>query len=158
VTLFFYNPNIHPSGEYLKRMFFVRKIAEKYNLPLVIGNYEFHEFFERSKGLEQEKENGKRCSECFDLRLKVTAKVAKEKKFDYFATTLSASPFKNSEMINKTGNRLGKEFKVKFLAKNSSKDDAYKKSIEMCKKLDIYRQNYCGCIFSLNRSIASPKE
>jgi predicted adenine nucleotide alpha hydrolase (AANH) superfamily ATPase len=158
ITLFYYNPNTHPSGEYLKRMFFVRKIAERYNLPLIIGNYDFHDFFERAKGLEREKENGKRCFECFGLRLGITAKIAKEKKFDYFATTLSASPFKDSVMINEIGGKLGKKFDVKFLAKKSSKDDSYRRSIELCKKFDVYRQNYCGCILSLNNNVASPKE
>jgi predicted adenine nucleotide alpha hydrolase (AANH) superfamily ATPase len=158
VTLLFYNPNIHPSGEYLKRLFFVRKAAQEYKLPLVIGDYNFHKFFEKSKGLEQERENGARCEICFDMRLRAAAKIAKDKKFDFFSTTLSVSPFKNFGMIKRAANRLEKEFNVQFLAKDFLKDDGYKKSIWLSKDLGIYRQKYCGCLFSLNRSVASPKE
>lgn len=153
VTLFFYNPNIHPSGEYLKRLFFVKKIAQEYRLPLIVGDYEFHEFFERSKGFEREKEGGLRCERCFDLRLRVTAMLAKEKRFDVFTTTMSVSPHKNFRLVKSVADKIGKEFKVKFLAKDFKKDDGFKRSVELSKRLKIYRQNYCGCIFSLNNKI-----
>jgi predicted adenine nucleotide alpha hydrolase (AANH) superfamily ATPase len=155
VTLFFYNPNIHPSGEYLKRLFYVRKVSQEYNLPLVAGDYDFDEFFKKSKGMEQEKENGLRCVECFDLRLRNVAKVARDKRFDYFTTTLSVSPFKNFGVLRKVGYKLENEFGVGFLAKDFSKDDGFKKSVELCRNLDVYRQNYCGCVFSLNNKIGN---
>ncbi|MBW2992689.1 epoxyqueuosine reductase QueH [Candidatus Woesearchaeota archaeon] len=158
ITLFFYNPNIHPSGEYLKRLFYVRKAAQRYNLPLVVGDYDFDEFFKRTKGLEQEKENGARCEKCFDLRLRNVAKIAKEKRFDLFATTLTVSPFKNLGVIRQVGRRLENDFGVEFLAKDFNKEGGFKRSLDMCKELDVYRQNYCGCIFSLDRSVASPNE
>jgi len=158
VTLFYYNPNIHPSGEYLKRMFYVRKVSQQYGFPLIVGGYEFNEFFERTKGFEQAKENGARCERCFELRLGATAMLAKEKKFDLFGTTLSVSPFKNFELIKNIADNLGKKFNVKFLAKDLKQDNGYRKSIELSKALDIYRQNYCGCLFSLNNRVASPNE
>lgn len=158
ITLLFYNPNIHPSGEYLKRLFFVRKISKEYKLPLAVGDYDFNKFFEKSKGMEQEKENGKRCEKCFDIRLDLTAKLAKEKKFDLFTTTLSVSPFKNFEMIKSTGEKSAKKYKTEFLAKDFNKEEAFKKSVQLCRELEVYRQNYCGCLFSLNRIVASPKE
>jgi len=153
VTLLFYNPNIHPSGEYLKRLFFVRKVSQEYKIPLVVGDYEFNKFFERSKGLEQERENGLRCEKCFDIRLRTTAMIAKEKKFDVFTTTLSVSPFKNFGAMKRIGERLGEEFRVEFLAKDFNKENGFKKSLELCRELDVYRQNYCGCLFSLNSKI-----
>lgn len=158
VTLFFYNPNIHPSGEYLKRLFYVKKAAQEYGLPLIVGDYEFHEFFERSKGSEQEEENGLRCEKCFDLRLRNTAKLAKDRGFDLFTTTLPVSPHKNFGLIKKAADKLEKEFGVEFLAKDFSKDGVFKKSVDLSRQLNIYRQNYCGCIFSLNKRVASPNE
>ena len=152
-TLFFYNPNIHPSGEYLKRLFFVKKAAQKYNLPLIIANYDFNEFFEKTKGKEMEKEGGERCSSCFDIRLRKTAKIAKEKRFDLFTTTLSASPHKNFDAIKTAARRAEDEFQTRFLAKDFSKEDGFKRSTELCRTLEIYRQNYCGCMFSLNSRI-----
>lgn len=150
VTLYFYNPNIHPSGEYLQRLFYVRKVAARYKLPLVIGNYEFDDFFKRTKGMEQEKENGERCSTCYDLRLRNVAKVAKEKRFDLFSTTLSVSPHKDYNAIRTVCRRLENDFGSRFLAEDFSKNEGFKKSVELCKELGVYRQNYCGCLFSLN--------
>lgn len=155
VTLYFYNPNIHPSGEYLQRLFYVRKVATVYKLPLVIGDYDFDGFFKKTKGFEGEKENGSRCDVCFDLRLKNVAKVARDKRFDFFSTTLSVSPHKDYNRIKKIADEIGKEFDVRFWAEDFKKQDGYKKSIDLSKQNDIYRQNYCGCIFSLNSSIES---
>jgi len=153
VTLFFYNPNIHPSGEYLKRLFFVRKVAQKYNFQLVVGDYDFNQFFEISKGKEMEKEGGERCSGCFELRLEKVAKVAKDKRFDMFTTTLSVSPHKDFEKIKAAARKLENKYGVEFLAKNFNQEGGMKISIELCKSSEIYRQNYCGCMFSLNNRI-----
>ncbi|MDI6786384.1 MAG: epoxyqueuosine reductase QueH [bacterium] len=146
---FFYNPNIYPQVEYFKRL----KEAKKYTinlLPLFIGNYESKRWNNKVVGLEREKEGGKRCSICFRIRLEKTANIALKNNFFYFATTLSVSPYKNVKIINQIGQELEGKLKIKFLAEDFKKKDGYKISCQLSKKHNLYRQSYCGCVFSAN--------
>ena len=149
ITVFYYNPNIEPKEEYEKRKKEQMKVLERHNLKYLDVDYENKEFKEIAKGLETEKEGGKRCHKCFLLRLKKTAEKAKENNFAYFTTTLTVSPYKNSEVINKIGLFLEKEYGVKYLVSDFKKRDGYKRSIELSKEYGLYRQHYCGCFYSL---------
>ncbi len=147
ITVFYYNPNIEPEEEYYKRKAEQLKFLKEFEkeISFLDCSYANEDFEKAVKGLENEKEGGKRCSICFYLRLKKTALVAKEKGFDYFGTTLTVSPHKNSLVINKIGEQISKEVGIPFLYSDFKKNDGYKKSIELSKKYDLYRQNYCGC-------------
>jgi len=149
LTLYFYNPNIHKEDEYKKRLNEVKKIALKLKLPLITGKYNISKWFEATKGQEKEKEGGKRCSTCFYLRLAEAAKAAKKNNFHSFTTTLTVSPYKNSKIINLIGKRLKEKYNVNYLDSNFKKQDGYKKSIELSKKYKLYRQSYCGCLYSI---------
>lgn len=152
ITVLYYNPNIYPIEEYEKRKKEQIKLIKELNTNNQISflNCDYdNEIYEQTiKGLEQEPERGKRCVKCYKLRLEKTAITAKENNFDYFTTTLSISPYKNSNLINEIGNNLEKKYKVKWLYSDFKKKDGYKKSIELSKKYNLYRQNYCGCIYS----------
>ncbi len=151
VTVYFYNPNIHPQEEYEKRLSQFPKLlsAESYQTVKTLdAPYNPDDFFEAVKGLENEPEGGARCTECFQLRLSQTAKTAKERGFDYFTTTLTVSPHKNAALLNEIGMRLGIEYGVRFLPSDFKKKEGYKRSIELSKAFDLYRQTDCGCIFS----------
>lgn len=153
ITLLFYNPNIHPKFEYDKRygelLKFVNiKNSKGYNIKIVNAIYNEQEYFNKVKGLEKEKEGGKRCTECFNLRLEYSAEYALENGFDYFTTTLTVSPHKNSQLINEIGNSLEKKYNIKYLFSDFKKNEGYKKSIELSREYNLYRQDYCGCIFS----------
>lgn len=151
ITILYYNPNITEPEEYEKRLNeienFVKKLNIK-NIKVLRGRYNPKEFFDISVGLEKEKERGKRCYKCYELRLKETAKVAEELNFDYFTTTLSISPYKNSKWLNEIGENLNKEFKPTYLYADFKKKNGYKRSIELSQKYGLYRQDYCGCIYS----------
>ncbi len=149
VALFFYNPNIYPEEECKKRLQEAEKIAKKFSLDLIIGRYDHGEWLEKVKGHERDPEKGKRCTICYRDRLENTAKKGEEKGFKYFATTLTISPHKDAKIISKIGQELEKEYKIKFLDKDFKKQDGFKKSSELTKELNLYRQNYCGCEFSL---------
>lgn len=150
VTVYYYNPNIEPIGEYLKRkqeqIRFIKELNNAY-VHFKDCDYENEVFREKTKGLETEPENGARCSICYKIRLEKTAKEAKKLNYDYFGTTLTVSPYKNSQKINEIGAYLEKEFEINFLYSDFKKKDGYKKSIELSKKYNLYRQNYCGCEF-----------
>ncbi|RLG58102.1 MAG: recombinase [Candidatus Hydrothermarchaeota archaeon] len=148
VIVYFYNPNIHPEEEYHLRMKNMIKLAELYDFPLIIGDYDVELWFERIKGFEKEKEGGERCKLCFELRLEKTAKLAKELGMPIFATTLTISPHKNAEVINSIGKKIAKKYNIKFFEADFKKKNGFKKSVEESKRLNLYRQNYCGCIFS----------
>jgi len=148
VVLYFYNPNIFPAAEYEKRLETTRRIAREFKLALVEEEYDHGEWLKKVKGLETEPERGKRCLVCYFDRLKKTALYAKKNKFDYFSSTLTISPHKDSKSILKFGNELSAEYEVDFLARDYKKRDGFKKSIELSRELDLYRQNYCGCEFS----------
>lgn len=151
ITILYYNPNITEPEEYEKRLNeienFVKKLNIK-NIKVLRGRYNPKEFFDTSVGLEKEKERGKRCYKCYELRLKETAKVAEELNFDYFTTTLSISPYKNSKWLNEIGENLNKEFKPTYLYADFKKKNGYKRSIELSEEYGLYRQDYCGCIYS----------
>ena len=151
VTVFYFNLNITESEEYYLRLNEQKRfLKEAYgdSVPLIEGRYFSREFFIMTEGYEKEPEGGARCTLCFENRLKETAEVAKQGDFDYFATTLTVSPHKNAELINSIGERLSNEYGVKWLFADFKKQNGYKRSIEISKEYEIYRQRYCGCLFS----------
>ena len=156
ITVFYYNPNIEPREEYEKRKSEQIRLIKELNSEFVKfleSDYANEEFRSVTKGLEEEKEGGARCSVCFKLRLEKTALKAKELDYEYFGTTLTVSPYKNSYTINEIGAMLEKNFGVKYLYSDFKKNDGYKKSIELSKKYNLYRQNYCGCLFGRDNHV-----
>ena len=152
ITIIYYNPNITEEKEYLKRLTelkdFIKKIKAKYPINIIDARYDPKEFFTIAKGLEKEKERGKRCYECYKLRLEETAKVAKKQGFDFFTTTLTLSPYKNTTWLNEIGEELSKKYQASYLYSDFKKKNGYKRSIELSKEYNLYRQDYCGCIYS----------
>lgn len=152
ITILFYNPNITEEKEYLMRLGeikrFISEFKTKYPISLIEGRYVPDEFFDIASGLENEKERGPRCFKCYKLRLEETAKIAENNDFDYFATTLTLSPYKNSDWINAIGQELNKEYTSQYLYSDFKKNNGYKRSIELSSIYDLYRQDYCGCIYS----------
>ncbi len=155
ITVLFFNPNIYPEGEYEKRFSEQKKLIEsmsfKNPVSLLAVPYDYSEFLACVGGFEREREGGARCTECFRLRLGRCAEIAKERGFDVFATTLSVSPHKNAPLLNSIGEELSEKYGVTYLPSDFKKREGYKRSIELSKKYDIYRQEYCGCEFSLPR-------
>lgn len=152
VTIFYYNPNITEETEYRKRVEeqkrFIKQFQTKYPVSFIEGDYNPQCFFESAKGYEKAPEGGERCFRCYELRLREAGRVAKEGKFDYFTTTLSISPLKNAQKLNEIGERLSKEWDVSYLYSDFKKKEGYKRSIALSAEYDLYRQDYCGCIFS----------
>ena len=148
VTVYYYNPNIEPKEEYLKRKETQIGLLKELNIPYIDADYDNEEFREKVKGLETEPEGGARCPVCFKMRLDKTARVAKENNFDYFCTSLTVSPHKNSAIINLIGESVSKELGVKYLYADFKKREGYKRSIELSREYNLYRQDYCGCLFS----------
>ena len=152
ITVLYYNPNISDESEYNKRkseqLRLISELNTKYPISTVDCDYEPEKFFEISKGLEDVPEGGERCFKCYRLRLEKAAEVAKELGFDWFCTTLSISPLKNAEKINEIGNEIAEKYGVEFLPSDFKKKEGFKRSIELSKKYDLYRQNYCGCVYS----------
>ena len=152
ITILYYNPNISPRSEYEKRkqeqIKLLEMIETKNKLDYIDCDYDNDLYNEKVNGYESCKERGERCTICFNLRLQKTALLAKENNYDYFCTTLSVSPYKNSKLINEIGEKLEKEYNVKWLYSDFKKDNGYKNSIELSKKYGLYRQDYCGCIYS----------
>lgn len=152
ITVFYYNPNITPYEEYQKRIEevknLIKQIPTKYPVSLIEGQYENEIYEQMIRGKEEEKEGGSRCYLCYQLRMKMTAKLAKEQQFDYFTTTLSISPYKNANWINEIGKKLEQEFNIPYLYSDFKKKGGYQRSIELSKKYKLYRQDYCGCIYS----------
>lgn len=153
VTVLFFNPNIYPAAEFEKRLKtqekLIREMSFENPVSLIAAPYNYDEFSAVSKGLEAEREGGARCTECFKLRLKTTAHEAQKLGFDVFATTLSVSPHKNAALLNEIGAELSEETGVRFLTADFKKREGYKRSIELSKQYDLYRQEYCGCEFSM---------
>jgi len=148
LTLYFYDPNIHPREEYEKRRDEMRAYAEKSSIDFVEGPYDVKRWFEMTAGHGDEKEGGGRCFVCYEMRLREAASFARYGGFDYFATVLSISPHKKAEKINEIGISLAKEYGIRFLEADFKKKDGFKKSIALTKEHGLYRQDYCGCLYS----------
>ena len=161
ITILYYNPNITDINEYKKRITelkkFINNIKTKYPINLIEGRYNPNEFFLIAENLENEKERGIRCYKCYNLRLEETAKIAQKNRFDFFTTTLSISPYKNANWINEIGKELEKKYATTFLYSDFKKKDGYKRSIELSQKYNLYRQDYCGCIYSKNEHLEKIK-
>lgn len=162
ITVFYFNPNITEEAEYRKRVAEQKRLIAVYNkeltekvsadyypIEVVEGDYEPARFFEMAKGMEDCPEGGERCFACYALRLSETARRAQEGRYNYFTTTLSISPLKNAAKLNEIGERLATELGVAWLPSDFKKKDGYKRSIELSKEYDLYRQDYCGCEYSL---------
>ncbi len=150
VTVLFYNPNIQPREEYDKRLHYFRLVAAKYpeSVKILECGYDGESFIKIAGGLEKEPEGGERCTRCFYLRLRETARLAKEGEFDFFCTTLSVSPHKDAQRLNAIGRELEAEFGVSWLPSDFKKKEGYKRSIELSRQYGLYRQEYCGCVYS----------
>jgi hypothetical protein len=152
VTVLYYNPNIYPPKEYELRVQeqgrFVREFPTRHPVAFVAGRYEPEEFYACVKGYEDLPEGGERCFRCYELRLREAARFAKQEQFDFFTTTLSISPLKNAQKLNEIGRKLEQEYGVRYLYSDFKKKDGYKQSTEISKEYDMYRQYYCGCVFS----------
>lgn len=149
ITLYFYNPNIHPDVEYRKRLAHAKRYADHVGISLVEAEYDKEIWFTAIKGLEDEPEQGRRCTECFRLRLEKTAAYAKEQNIPVFATTLTISPHKNKDTVNRIGSFAARQYNVRYLESDFKKNNGFRKSIEISREHGLYRQNYCGCIFSM---------
>lgn len=154
ITVFYYNPNIFPEKEYQERAAEQKRLIEemtpgfKNPVQLICGEYHPEDFYAAAKGLEREPEGGARCTECFKLRLSAAARLAKEKGFDYYTTTLSISPLKDAERLNRLGEEIGAAEGVKYLNSDFKKKNGYRRSTELSREYHLYRQDYCGCVFS----------
>lgn len=169
ITVFYYNPNISEEVEYRKRAEEQKKLIAKYNsqvdlgtfenmysskrahkIEIIEGEYESECFYSEVKGLEDCPEGGERCFKCYELRLRKTAELAVAGKYDYFTTTLSISPLKNAQKLNEIGEKVGAEYGISYLPSDFKKKNGYKRSVELSKQFDLYRQDYCGCVYSKN--------
>ena len=150
ITVFYYNPNIAPFSEYQKRLAEEQRFLEQVypNIKVVEVGYENNKFEELAKGLESLAEGGERCKKCYKLRLLKTAEYAKQNGYDYFTTTLTVSPYKNSKVLNQIGREIANEIGIEYLTSDFKKNDGYKRSIILSNELDLYRQDYCGCQYS----------
>lgn len=152
ITVLYYNPNLFPAGEYERRVSEQKKLVSalptKYPVTLVEMKGEPEEFYSAVKGLEHIREGGERCFACFRLRLERAARYAKENGFDFFTTTLTISPLKNAQKLNEIGEEAGEKFGVRHLPSDFKKKNGYKRSVELSKVYGLYRQDYCGCVFS----------
>ena len=165
ITILYYNPNIYPEEEYFKRkneevkyIEILHKTKPEINIDMMDCDYDCITFYEAVKGLESEREGGARCAVCFRVRLEKSAVVAKENGFDIFGTTLSVSPHKNAELLNKIGKALQEKHGIKYLEANFKKQNGYLRSVELAKENELYRQNYCGCEFALKiQEIEAPE-
>ena len=164
ITVFYYNPNISEDVEYRKRVEEQKRLIEALNqkkpscpIKIINGDYEPREFYKIAKGLETCPEGGERCFKCYALRLEKTAQLAKEGKYDFFTTTLTISPLKNAGKLNEIGEEMASKFETTFLPSDFKKKEGYKRSIELSKEYDLYRQNFCGCAFSKAESLKREK-
>lgn len=153
VTVFYYNPNIYPESEYTKRVLEQQKLISemrfKYPVTFIAGNYDSEKFYNMARGLEDVKEGGERCFKCYELRLREAAKIAKNGEYDFFTTTLSISPLKNAQKLNEIGMLLAEEYGIEYLLSDFKKKNGYKRSVELSEEYGLYRQDYCGCVFSM---------
>lgn len=156
ITVFYFNPNISPKAEFDKRFAEQKRLIEalpaENKISLICGDYNYDEFLNIARGYELVPEGGERCFRCYRMRLEKTAELAKQKGFDYFCTTLSISPLKNSQKINEIGFDVAEKYGVKWLPSDFKKREGYKRSIELSREYDLYRQNFCGCVFSKSQN------
>lgn len=150
-VLYYYNPNIYPEAEYLKRLSELEKLARHFSLELISEPYDENEFLGAIAGFENEKEGGARCPVCFRVRLEKTAARAKRERLAAFCTTLTVSPHKNAAIVNAIGEEVAAARNILWIPSDFKKRNGYLRSCQMCRELDIYRQNYCGCRFSIAR-------
>ncbi len=152
ITVLYYNPNISPTEEYEKRkteqIRLINSMTVKNKVSFMDCDYDSSEFFKIAQGYEHCREGGERCFRCYRLRLEKTAELARENNFDYFCTTLSISPLKNAQKINEIGFELSKKYGISWLPSDFKKREGYKRSIELSKEYNLYRQNFCGCVYS----------
>lgn len=150
ITIFYYNPNISPESEFRFRAEEQERLIKEMALGVTyqLGKYDPERFFALAKGLEQEKEGGERCFKCYRLRLEETAQLAKEQGFDYFTTTLSISPHKNAQVLNQLGEEIGSAYGIPYLFSDFKKKNGYRRSCELSTEYNLYRQDYCGCVYS----------
>lgn len=155
VTVFYYNPNIYPLEEYALRVKeqerFIQEFPVKHPVSFVEGAYDPARFYGTVRGMEELPEGQERCFACYELRLREAASYAREHAFDFFTTTLSISPMKNAKKLNAIGAALEEEYGVRYLFSDFKKKDGYKKSAEISREYGMYRQNYCGCVYSLRQ-------
>ena len=156
ITVLFYNPNIDPPEEYGMRVKEERRLIQEmefvHPVDMREGRYEPEAFYQTVKGLEKEPEGGARCEKCFEMRLYEAARAAKEGGYDFFTTTLTISPLKSAPKLNEIGERMGSMLGVTFLPSDFKKRNGYKRSIEVSQEYGLYRQNYCGCVYSRIRT------
>ena len=152
ITVFYYNPNIFPKEEYFMRVAeqkrFISEFPTKHKVSFIEGDFDQDEYYQRVKGLEKEPEKGARCEVCFDMRLSKTAELAKSNGFDFFTTTLTISPMKYASLLNEIGYRCASKYGVEWLPSDFKKNNGYKRSTEISKEYSMYRQDYCGCVYS----------
>lgn len=152
ITVYYYNPNIYPAEEYERRVSeqtrFVSELPVKHPVSVIVGDYDPQEFYDAVKGLEHIPEGGERCFACYRLRLERTAKLAAELGFEYFTTTLSISPYKNAAKLGEISSELEGIYQVRALPSDFKKREGYKRSVELSRQYGLYRQDYCGCVFS----------
>lgn len=162
ITVFYFNPNISPEAEFDKRYEEQKRLIEnlpvKNRITLIRGDYNYNDFLNIAKGYENVPEGGERCFRCYRMRLEKTAGLAQAQGFDYFCTTLSISPLKNSQKINEIGFELAEKYAVKWLPGDFKKREGYKRSIELSREYNLYRQNFCGCVYSGNQGEADQNE
>jgi len=152
VSGYFYNPNIHPREEYDLRLEETRKVARILNVNLIEGKYDDQQWFEITQKFKEEPEKGRRCDVCYALRLEKTARKASELGFEIFTTVMSLSPLKKADVLNRMGKMFARKHRVDFLAANFKKKDGFKKSVEMSREHKLYRQDYCGCLYSQRKT------
>ena len=153
ITVLYYNPNIYPPSEYEMRVEEEEKLIEKMSFPnpvtLKKGRYVPEEFYETVRGYENSPEGGDRCERCYELRLREAALEARKGGYDFFTTTLSISPLKSAQKLNSVAEKVSREYGVPCLPSDFKKRNGYKRSLELSEKYDLYRQNYCGCRYSI---------
>ena len=152
VTGFFSNSNIYPAEEYTIRVEEARKVARLLSVPLIEDAYDAERWLALTRKFKDEPEKGRRCDVCYALRLQRTAEAAARGGFDVFATVMSLSPWKKAAVINRIGRQFGRKYGVRFLEADFKKKDGFKTSVGLSREHDLYRQNYCGCLYSLNAS------
>lgn len=148
ISIFFYNPNIHPEKEYRFRLAEMETFAKQQGYPLLHAEYDADTWFQLTEGMEKIPEGGARCTVCFEMRLRKTAEMARKHGFEIFTTVLSVSPHKNAKLINQIGTQIANEFALEFMEANFKKKNGFLRSLELSRQYNLYRQDYCGCVYS----------